>query len=138
MLSSKLVFIVLLTVNVSVLLFTATLSNLNIRENRLLAVRVDEDEDKSPYRFEDPIIAYHLLNKVDIFSLVEDGALVGANYTSFSSGFTTNTNYCNEHRAYFVDHPEEMFAQTKFISTHWVRHKSRFDVLNKIGEDMPP
>ena len=82
---------------------------------------------KSSYRFDDPKIAYYILEKLDIFEIVDP--IKGANYKTPAGGFKINDNYCDEHRAYFVEHPEMVFEQRNIITNYWRRHKLRTQII---------
>jgi len=90
------------------------------------------------YRFDDPAMAFTLLEKLDIFSGVEDNE-IQANYSRSAGGFKINNNYCSHHRAYLVTHPEVIFGQQNFITNYWHRHNLRKAVMPRIGaKDLHP
>jgi len=90
------------------------------------------------YRFDDPSMAFSLLERLDVFSGVEDGELM-ANYSRSAGGFKINDNYCSQHRAHFVTHPEIVFAQQNFITNYWHYHMIRSAVMPTIGaRDLHP
>jgi hypothetical protein len=91
------------------------------------------------YYFDDPTAAYNLLSKLDIFEIIEDGVIKGANYNSKVMGLKPDFDYCDKHRAYFVENPEFVFAEkTNFITNFAGGHKFMWQVIPKIGKDVTP
>lgn len=109
------------------------------------STRINEDlennetiESKGPYAFDDPKIAYALLEKLDIFEEIKPGSLKGVKDSNPAGGLLANNNYCKEHRAYFVSHPEIVFDNLNIVTNYWRSHKVRTQVIPKIGKDMHP
>jgi len=91
------------------------------------------------YYFDDPTAAYNLLSKLDIFEVIEDGVVKGANYTSKVMSMKPDFDYCDKHRAYFVENPEFVFAEkSNFITNFAGGHKFMWQVLPKVGKDVTP
>lgn len=93
--------------------------------------------------FNDPIFAFHLLTKLDIFEPVDDKyydnlPTLGNRYYMPFLSLVFDQSYCDKHRAYFVDHPEFIFKEMNFLMdfprTFLVREK----VLKLIGNDVQP
>lgn len=109
----------------------AVFDNENFLANKLRGSMTAEQERdlaiKSSYRFDNPRVAQYLLEKLDVFGTI--GALKGSNYTTPAGGFKVNDNYCDEHRAYFVEHPEMVFEQRNVITNYWRGHKLRTQIL---------
>lgn len=101
--------------------------------SRMMTVQEDY-ASSSKLRFDNPAAAYELLTKLDVFSVVE--GLEGANYQADIAGMKSNSNYCHEHRSYFVSHPETIFKDRYNFVTNFVpNHQLRRTVLPAIGND---
>ena len=95
--------------------------------------------ERNHYRFDDPLLAFLLLEKLDIFEEIKLNSLDGADYKHTAEGLLANDNYCSEHRAYFVNHPELVFnTKLNFITNYWLNHKLRSQVIPKLGVDLHP
>jgi len=118
--------------------FLLTLNQYYVHHNLGQSITIQSDSDqKKSYRFDEPLLAYLLLEKLDIFEEVK--SLAGANYKQKAEGLLANDNYCSEHRAYFVNHPEFLFSnKLNFITNYWVNHKLRTQVIPKLGVDLHP
>jgi len=95
------------------------------------------------YRFDNPMLAYKILSQLDIFEPVNDsvfGAVKeGANkYHVPWFGMINDDNYCNKHRAYFVENPENLFEEMNFITTAPPSSLMRGKVLAAMGNDIMP
>ena len=107
--------------------------------DRIQSVEATASEDEpASYRFDEPFVAYHLLEKLDVSSVVEDGVIRGANYTFPAGAFKLNSEYCKEHRHHFVSHPEETFQGIKFITNYRSDCKVRTQVIAELGQDLHP
>lgn len=91
------------------------------------------------YQFYEPEIALNILKQLDVFEAVGDKSVDGANYKRLAGGFIPNNNYCDEHRAYFVNHPELVFESKNIVTNYWKSHKLRTQVIPSINAvDMYP
>ena len=138
--TTKVIFLTIVTVNVLAMLFTG-LSQFAVNHNLRMQTEegLETQTNSSIFRFDDPVMAYYLLDKFDVFSVVEDGEVPKANYTrSFVDGFKRNDDYCKEHRAYFVEYPEDLFMEQKFITNYKSTHKVRSHVVNVVGQNLHP
>jgi len=100
---------------------------------------VNEGEIKSTYSFDDPMTAYYFLSRLDRFEMLEEKFLGHYNYESINGAFQVNDNYCDDHRAHFVLHPEIVFNEKKVVSNYWQEHRIRTDVFPAIGaQDLYP
>ena len=133
--------IILLSV-LSIKLCVVMILTLNYHMTKIDSIRSTEASNavdgttNTTYQFEDPFIAHYLLEKLDVFSTVEDGAINGTNYNSIAWGWKKNINYCEDHRAHFVNNPNELFQEQKFVSNFWHYHKIRDQVISVIGQDL--
>ncbi len=100
-------------------------------------------QDKNPYGFHDPILAFQILKSLDIFEPVDntyyDNLEKPTNlyHVPFMSLYH-DENYCDIHRAYFVDDPYFIFRNLNFI-TDWNRGSlMRKKVGSVIGRDIQP
>ena len=99
----------------------------------------NEGEKKSPYSFDDPMTAYFLLSQLDRFEVLEEQFLMNHYYDSVYGAFKVNEDYCNDHRAHFVLHPELVFNEKKVVSNYWTSHRIRTEVFPEIGaQDLYP
>ncbi|RYE38002.1 MAG: hypothetical protein EOP48_27785, partial [Sphingobacteriales bacterium] len=95
------------------------------------------------YRFDNPMLAYKIISQLDIFEPVNDsvfGAIKeGANkYHLPWFGMTNDDNYCNKHRAYFVESPENIFEEMNYITTAPPSSLMRGKILFAMGNDIMP
>lgn len=94
---------------------------------------------KTSYQFNDPFIAYHLLEKLDTTSAVGDKALTGTAYKSVAGGYISSSNYCAQVRAHFVNNPDSVFRDNlKFMTNYWKNHQLRTEVIPALGKDLHP
>jgi len=80
-------------------------------------------QQTSTYSFDDPLMAFYLLEKLDVHSAIPEKAIPGANYSRPASGLKINFDYCSQNRAYFANHPEYLFEQQNVVSNYWNSHK---------------
>lgn len=135
--SIKSVFLLIFSLNL-LAIFLLAINMKGATKTAHLTVLNEIDEPKSPYRFDNPFMAYYLLQKLDIFSKINDKALIGAQYNAVESGFKINNQYCDDHRAYFVSHPEFVFEEQNYIVNHIPDHHLRTDVIPALGKDLHP
>ena len=95
-------------------------------------------ESADPLVFDDPFVAYQLLTKLDVFEKIDTGSRPEDKFERPFRGLKINNNYCDEHRAYFVNHPEEIFETTNFVTDYWWTHPFRTTVLPLFGNDAMP
>jgi len=129
------IILALFAINLVALLFTGfkVAKTNNLRSNQQEAFNLwYESASSNAYRFDDPVRAYWLLEKLDVFSVL-DQKLSRANYSRSAGGFTLNKNYCDQHRAYFVNHPEIVFEQQNIMTNYWRRHSLRQQVFPIMG-----
>jgi hypothetical protein len=98
--------------------------------------------NRSPYRFDNPVLAYHILKKLDRFDPVEDSyynTMVEPQnfYDTVYLGLISDPDYCDVVRGYFVDHPETLFYEKNFFSDYFPESLSR-RVIRQIGNDLQP
>lgn len=109
------------------------------KNNNVNADNVNDDGPKNiTYSFDDPNVAEHLLEQLDVFSEIPYDFVPRANYSSTHLGFKINNDYCKDHREYFVNHPQEFFHEQKIICSFWTGNKARAKVVQKVGQDLHP
>ena len=105
----------------------------------ILANSVPESE----YKFHDPLLAYHILKKLDVFEPVDvkyyDNMLKPGNkFTTPFMSLIHDPDYCDKHRAYFAENPEFIFNQINFM-TDWPKSALlRGKVAQVVGNDIHP
>jgi len=93
----------------------------------------------SPYRFHDPFIAYHLLDKLDTASVLPKNTTNPKFYRRVFNGIALNDNYCKEHRAHFANYPEVVFDHINLVSDFWTNHQLKLTSLKELhGVDVQP
>ena len=125
----------LFSVNLLAIFFTFTLhyhESLTIKR-----VLDNETSEEARIEFDDPIRAYQLLSILDEFEpinigLSRDKAEKFYTKTPFV-GLTTDKNYCEKHRAYFVSNPSFMFKEKNFITSVPHGSKIRQLVIPELG-----
>lgn len=117
---------------------TNYLEDLEAQENSLEEQRqiILQPVPKKIYAFSDPSIANQLLDQLDVFEAVEDGAIKNANYTTPAGGFTINNNYCKDHRAYFTKNAQRIFKRKTFMTNYYHQNRIRHKVIWKLGKDL--
>lgn len=90
------------------------------------------------YYFNDPARALRLLEKFDTNEAIGDRELERFNYKAVASGYKYNNDYCKQHRAYIVNHPEYIFEQINFETNYWINHKMRTQVMPAMGKLLSP
>lgn len=134
MYSIKSIFLAILGLNVLCTLFIGIhfrYEKRNATEATEVSFLQEVKKPSSPYKFDDPAKAYFFLEKLDVFEAV--GQLAESNYSLPVSGFKINNNYCQEHRAYIVNHPEIIFENLNLIMNHYPEHKLRSQVVPALG-----
>jgi len=107
--------------------------------NTNLYIQEERGENKSPYSFDDPMTAHYFLSQLDRFEVLEERLMMNHGYDSVYGTFKVNEDYCTDHRAYFVLHPELVFNEKKVVSNYWIYHKIREEVFPEIGaQDLYP
>ena len=89
-------------------------------------------------RFNNPVEAYYIMEKLDIFEAVTVPKESKSKYEKPFNGFKANDDYCAERRAYIVNHPESIFEGKNFITNYWTDHNFITQLLPKIGKDLNP
>lgn len=130
-----------LTCNIFGLLFNSLLHNSSpsspTTENRLLTV-TNNELTKS---FLDPTQAYHILSKLDIYEgfgnyTPADRRPWSEDFNPYHLGLTQDDKYCEKHRAHFVNNPEDIFQQMKFMTDLYPHDLMRQSVISVIGSDI--
>ena len=103
--------------------------------NKRIMQNFEEEPEKC--KFDKPDIAHKILQKLDIFESYEpaDGKSSGYNRPFWS--LIANDNYCDEHRAFFVQNPRYVFDNKDFLTDYWT-HRLRKNVIPSIGRDVHP
>ena len=92
-------------------------------------------------KFYDPATAYFFLEKLDIHERPENvtGILeytYPTSYNKFHFGFTADDRYCSKHRAYFVQHPENIFENVKTSIDYMDSTLMRRQIVKEVGVDI--
>lgn len=95
------------------------------------------------YRFTNPALAYQVLSQLDVFEPVNASYLtIGpdpkSQYHKPYLGLMNDPEYCNKHRARFVENPEIVFEQKNIIMESGPRTLIRGKVVRAIGTDIMP
>ena len=135
--SSKIIFLTLFGINAFALV--CTLLNQMFISQVPTNLNTQTYGPLASYKFNNPVIAYNLLEKLDVFSTAADGSIAGTNYKTPAGGFKVDFDYCKEHRSFFVNNPEDIFGpKPKFMTNYWKNHKLRQQVIPQIGIDRHP
>ena len=97
---------------------------------------------RTPYRFKNPIIAYHILKKLDRFNPVDDSyynTLMETKnmYDTVYLGLISDGEYCDKVRGYFVDHPDTLFYEKNFFTDFLPESLTR-RIIKQVGNDLHP
>ena len=92
----------------------------------------------SDYKFDDPTTAYYVLEALDTNerpnSLVGIGTLHQNNLTRrFHMGLTTDDQYCQNHRALFVNDPQSVFTTVKIFSDYEQNSTLKTKIFADVG-----
>jgi len=91
------------------------------------------------YRFNDPIIAYQILEQLDIFEKMEvTEEQLNTKFSNYYMSLIPDNKYCEKHRAYIVNHPEAIFKQQNIISSLIQGSLLRARVIPEVGNDIQP
>ena len=89
------------------------------------------------YRFNDPITAYQVLEKLDIFERVQvTEEELNRKYQRYHMSLIADNKYCEKHRAFVVNHPEVIFKQQNIITSLIHNSLLRYRVIPEIGNDI--
>ena len=96
------------------------------------------DSDKSSlYRFDNPELAYKVLEQLDIFEVYSDPNLTDEEaaheYSRPYLGLIIDDHYCEKHRAYFVNNAASFFTQKNFMTNYRAKAIFRYEVIPKMG-----
>ena len=115
------------------------LLNFSHRPDSHLRLLESQMASEANYEFDDPIAAYLILQKLDEFQDVDIGytkVKAQKKFTQPLLGLRPDYQYCDKHRAYFVDNPKFIFDQKNFISSYqWSSNLKKY-VIPKIGTDV--
>jgi len=97
------------------------------------------------HRFDNPKLAFEVLNQLDVFKPVDESYFIardGASVKKYDKpylGLTNDPQYCRKRREYFVNHPENVF-QGKVHILMEASHAShlRKVILPMVGKDVQP
>ena len=135
--SAKLIFLTLFGINAFALF--VTLLNQMFLSDTIQSMNAKVTGPLVSYKFDNPVVAYNLLETLDVFSDAADGSIRGSHYNYSAGGFKVNLDYCKEHRHFFVNHPDDVFNEkTKFMTNYWNNHKLRQQVIPQVGIDLHP
>ena len=98
---------------------------------------------EDPYKFRDPSLAYKVLSELDVFVPVNNsylwfGKKVSEQYDKPYLGLTNDPEYCNKHRALFVEQPDIVFKEFNFVMESGPITLLRKKVASAIGTDIMP
>ena len=100
-----------------------------------------EFEQDEPLKFYDPATAYFLLEELDTYKRPENvtGILeytYPTSYNKYHFGLTADDQYCSKHRAYFVQHPENIFENVKIFIDYMGSTLMRRQIVKEVGVDI--
>jgi len=100
-------------------------------------------QDLPKYEFTDPIVAYKVLSLLDVFTPVNNsylgwGKLAVPEYEKPYLGLANDDEYCQKHRAMFVERPEIVFEQFNFIMEQGPVTLLRKKAASVVGTDIMP
>ena len=133
MINAKAIFFILIGTNVLALLI---LSHNYYHMSSPSRITSTADPQNTIYKFRDPFMAYHVLKKLDIFEEYEPTIpkeQADALYSTPYMGLTADDEYCDKHRAYFVNHPEIVFEEKNFMTSYRAKAVLRFELIPSIG-----
>lgn len=135
LLKNKNIFLLLLGTNLLALMIISH-NYYNAKGPNRITTTIDIPET-STLKFKDPETAYYILQKLDIFEVYEDPSMTPEEakiqYNKAYLGLTTDDNYCEKHRAHFVNHPEMVFEEKNFITNYKARAVLRYEVIPRLG-----
>jgi len=104
-----------------------------------------EQNIKSKYWFKYPKVALQVLKKLDTLEQGEEPSdythlAPGMHYNATLArfGMKKNEDYCDQHREYFVEHPEIVFNDMHFVSETPLDSMIRAKILRGIANDIQP
>ena len=130
-------FVTLIAINMIALL---TIGHNYFETSRELSFETQVPEPTN-YQFDDPATAYYVLQQLDIQEPVDHGLPVEKYEKKYKKPFISwipDNEYCDKHRAYFVNDPEEMFNQVNFITDFKVDSNFKERVIPSMGNDLMP
>jgi len=141
MITLKTIFLTLLVSNFFAVFFIGYHFYISRSDEKLIApIKLLET---NPYKFDEPLTAFHILEQLDVFEPVDDKYYnnfpkVMNQYSKPHLGLKTDPTYCRRHRAYFADHPEFIFETKNFMTDHAPGSLVREKALKAIGNDIQP
>jgi len=97
------------------------------------------DRMGDPFRFENPAVALKLLEKLDTDSILDAQTTLKKRFKTPFKGLAVVEDYCKNHRAYLVNHPEIVFDRVRLVSEFWRTHQLKNLSLAQIkGIDVQP
>ena len=93
------------------------------------------------YKFDNPIMAFHILKKLDVFEPVNDSYFMvekgpASRYDEKYLGLIRDDEYCDKARAYFVDHPDFYFNNRTLFCEYPKTSFTKSKVIPMNGEDV--
>jgi len=140
MISLKSIFLALLVSNLSAIVFIGyNFYSTGTKERMTTVVPANHN----PYKFDDPVTAFYILEQIDVFEPVDDKYYnnfpkVMNQYNKPWMGLKSDDQYCMKHRAYFADHPEFIFQEINFLTDHVPGSLVREKALKVAGNDVHP
>jgi hypothetical protein len=93
---------------------------------------------KKSYKFDDPLMAWHILNELDPFQPLPDMYLKMIDSKKAHLGLKRDDKYCIKSRAYLADHADYIFLQKNFLVDYTYSSLPRKLVTQKIGRELQP
>lgn len=117
-------FIVLLTLSLQKSFY-------DLEHNEIQFLAQETELEKQNYKFKNPAFALEVLSQLDALKAPV------SKKRGIDFGLKSNNQYCNNHRAYFVEHPDIVFEETiKFISNVKLKSLTREKVIPSLGKDL--
>jgi len=105
---------------------------------------VSDSQSLSSYKFDDPELAYKILEQLDIFEVYSDPNFseeeAAREYSRPYLGLLIDNHYCEKHRAYFVNNPMNFFTQKNFMTNYRAKAILRYKLIPTVlgGRDVMP
>ena len=136
--SPRIIFLILVGVNLLALTFTGyNWNHSNLQAHTRMMTVVDNEPEIPHDRFINPEIAYEILSLLDVFSVYEDPNRSEADnevkYGKPYLGLRTDDNYCDKHRAHFVYYPETAYKSKNIMSNFKAMAIFRLQMIRKMG-----
>jgi len=136
--NARLVFQTLLGVNIIVLMLMGV-NYTRFKAQPPLDSLHEISRQNAKYKFDYPFLAFHLLEKLDSLSILDLNTTTPEYFEKTYRGLTVNPNYCSEHRAHFVTHPEIVFDEINLVSDFSTTKQIKSQTLLEIGgQDVQP